>query len=111
MAKSAADERGLVAESTQPEDPSSAFFSVRSYGPKFQLRQGIQEPRPECRNQGPACLDDIVAGVVAGRLRSLRWAFHSHGMAQRRYIPYPRRPRRGRLWPAAFCAAEYLARQ
>src|SRR5215475_9824489 len=41
-------------------------------GKGVRLRQGVQEPRPEGRDQGPPCLDDGVAGVVAGRLWPLR---------------------------------------
>ena len=38
-------------------------------------------------------------------------AVHSHGVAQRRHVPHRRRPRRRRSRPAAFRAAEQLARQ
>ena len=37
-----------------------------------------------------------LAGLVAGRLRPLRAAVHSHGVAQRRHVPHRRRPRRRR---------------
>ena len=58
-----------------------------------------------------ACVDDGLAGVVAGRLRPLRAAVHSHGVAQRRHVPHRRRPRRRRRRPAALRAAQQLAGQ
>ena len=100
------DECGVVAESTESEYPASALPPVRSYGQGFQLCGGIQEPRPECGDQGSACLDDGLAGLVAGRLWPLRTAIHSHGMAQRRHVSHLRRPRRRRGWPDAFRAAQ-----
>ena len=50
-----------------PETPA-----VRSDGRGVRLRQGIREPRPRRRDQGSACPDDGLAGLVAGRFRSLR---------------------------------------
>ena len=50
-------------------------------GKEFRLRQGIQEPRPEGRDQGPAGFDDGLAGLVAGRLRPLRRPDDPHGLA------------------------------
>ena len=88
------NERRLVAQSTEPEDPAPALLPVRSHGRGVQLRQGVQEPRPECRDQGPPCPDDGFAGLVAGGLRPLRAVLHPHGMAQRRHVPHRRRPRR-----------------
>src|ERR1017187_2042721 len=58
------DECGLVAEPTEPEDPAPALLPVRSDGQGVQLCRGIQEPRPACRDQGPPCLDDDIAGLV-----------------------------------------------
>src|SRR5271166_1572643 len=71
------DECGLVAESAEPEDAAPALSAVRPNGQAIQLRKRIQEPRSECRDQGPACLDDDVAGLVAGRLRPLWATVHS----------------------------------
>ena len=45
-----------------------------------------------------------VAGLVAGRLRPLRAALHSHGVAQRGHVPHRRRPRRRRVRRAALRA-------
>ena len=98
------DACGLVAESAEPEDPATAFPPVQSDGPGARLSQGIQEPRLGCRDQGPTRLDDEVAGVVAGRLWPLWAAFHSDGVAQRRFVPHRRRPRRGSLRRTTFCA-------
>ena len=84
---------------------------VRSDGRGVRLRQGIQEPRSQRRDQGPACPDDGFAGVVAGRLRPLWRAVHPHGVAQRRHLPHHRRPRRRRRRPAALRAAQQLAGQ
>ena len=84
---------------------------VRSDGRGVRLRQGVQEPRPQRRDQGPACADDELAGVVAGRLRPLRRADDPHGVAQRGHLPHHRRPRRRRRRPAALRAAQQLAGQ
>ena len=37
--------------------------------------------------------------------------FHSDGVAQRRHVPHPRRPRRRSLWHTTLCAPQQLARQ
>src|ERR1043166_3613120 len=64
-----AGERRLAAEPAgHPRSPPQ-LRSVRSDGRRVRLRQGIQEPRPQCRDQRPACPDDAVPGLVAGRLR------------------------------------------
>src|SRR5208282_3813310 len=100
------DECGLVAESAEPETPAPALPPVRSDGQGVQLRERIQEPRPECRDQGPEYLDDGLAGLVAGRLWPLWATFHSYGVAQRGYVQNRRRPRRGRSRSAALRAAQ-----
>ena len=87
------------------------LHGVRSDGRGVRLRQGIQEPRPQCRDQGPPCLDDGLAGVVAGRLRPLWRPVHPHGVAQRGHLSHRRRPRRRRRRPAALRAAQQLAGQ
>src|ERR1019366_9077619 len=74
----------LVAEPAEPSGSPPTLHPVQSDGRGVRLRQGIQEPRPECRDQGPSCLDDGLAGLVAGRLRPLgglfiRMAWHSAG--------------------------------
>ena len=84
---------------------------VRSDGRGVRLRQGVQDSRPQRRDQGPACLDDGLAGVVAGRLRPLRRSDDPHGVAQRGHVPHHRRPRRRRRGSAALRAAEQLAGQ
>ena len=84
---------------------------VRSDGQGVRLRQGVQEPRPQRRDQGPACPDDGLAGLVAGRFRPLRRSVDPHGVAQRRHLPHHRRPRRRRRGPAALRAAQQLAGQ
>ena len=84
---------------------------VRSDGRGVRLRQGVQEPRPQRRDQGPACPDDGLAGLVAGRLRPLRRPVHPHGLAQRGHLSHRRRPRRRRRRPAALRAAQQLAGQ
>ncbi len=55
-------------------------------GKAFKLCQGIRKPGPGGRNQGPPCVDDAVAGLVAGRLWPLRAVLHSDGVAQRRHL-------------------------
>ena len=49
---------------------------------------------------------DHVAGLVAGRLRPLRAALHSDGVARRGHLPHRRRPRRRRQRHAAVCAPQ-----
>ena len=71
----------LVAGRAGHRDAPSELQPVRSDGQGIRLRQGVQEPRPQRRDQGPACLDDELAGVVAGRLRPLRRPDHPHGVA------------------------------
>ena len=50
-----------------------------------------------------------LAGLVAGRLRSLRGAPHPDGVAQRRHLPHGRRPRRGWIRQPALCTHQQLA--
>jgi hypothetical protein len=85
--------------------------AVRSDGRGVRLRQGIQEPRPQCCDQGPSGPDDGFAGLVAGRLRPLRRTDHPYGVAQRGHVPHRRRPRRRWRRPAALRAAQQLAGQ
>ena len=104
-------ESRLVAEAAGRFGPPSELRPVRSDGQGVRLRQGVQDPRPQRRDQGPACLDDGLAGVVAGRLRPLRRTVHPPGVAQRGHLPHHRRPRRRRRRPAALRAAQLLAGQ
>ncbi len=101
----------LVARAAQPVDPAPALREVQPDGRGLRLRPRVQEPRPRRRRQGPARADDRFAGLVAGRLGSLRRAVHPHGLAQRRHLPHRRRPRRRRHRQPALCAAQQLARQ
>ena len=55
--------------------------------------------------------DDQLAGLVAGRLRSLRRAVHPDELARRRHLPHRGRPRRRRRRRPAVRAAQQLARQ
>src|SRR6202521_601177 len=71
----------LLVESAEPEDPSQELAPVRSNGKGVQLRGRVQEPRPGCRDQGPACPDEGLAGLVAGRLWPLWATVHSYGVA------------------------------
>ena len=103
--------RRLVAQSAEPEDPAPALPPVQSHGRGVQLRRGVQEPRPECRHQGPPCPDDGFAGLVARGLRPLRAVLHPHGVAQRRHVPHRRRSRRRGLRRAALRAPQQLAGQ
>ena len=50
-----------------------------------------------------------LAGLVAGGLRPLRPAVHTHGLALRRHLPGRRRARRRRTRPAALRPAQLLA--
>ena len=80
-------------------------------GKEFDYAKEFKTPRPQRRDQGPACPDDGLAGVVAGRLRPLRRTDDPHGVAQRGHLPHHRRPRRRRRRPAALRAAQQLAGQ
>ena len=95
----------------RPLGPQPALRPLQSDGRGVRLRQGIQDPRPRCRDQGPARPDDGFAGLVAGRLRPLWRPLHPHGLAQRRHLSHRRRPRRRRRRTAALRAAQQLARQ
>ena len=53
-------------------------------GEAFDYAKEFKSLDLERRDQGPACPDDELAGVVAGRLRPLRRTVHPHGLAQRR---------------------------
>ena len=87
------------------------FRAVRPDGQGFRLREGVQEPRPQGAEQGPARADDAVAGLVAGRLRPLRRPDDPPRLARRRHLSHHRRPRRRRRGPAALRAAQLLAGQ
>ena len=104
-------EPGLVAEPVEPQNPPPALRPEQSDGRGLQLRRGVQEARPEGREEGPLRADDRLAGLVAGRLRPLRAALHPDGVAQRRHLPHGRRPRRRGLRQPAPCAAQQLAGQ
>ena len=80
-------------------------------GAGLQLRGGVQEARPGGAEEGPACADDRLAGLVARRLGALRRPVHPHGLAQRRHLPHRRRTRRRRHGQPALRAAQQLARQ
>ena len=101
----------LVAGRAEHRGAPSELQPVRSDGQGVRLRQGVQDPRPQRRDQGPACPDDELAGVVAGRLRPLRRSDDPPGVARRGHLPHHRRPRRRRRRPAALRAAELVAGQ
>src|SRR5579862_5521753 len=101
----------VVAEPGGSPRAAPAFGKIGSHGQGLQLRGGIQKPRFECGREGPACLDDRLARVVAGGFWPLRTAVHSHGLAQRRHVPHWRRARRRRIGAAALCPAQQLAGQ
>ena len=52
----------LVAGPAEHSGSPPELFLVRSDGRGVRLRQGVQEPRPQRRDQGPAGLDDEFAG-------------------------------------------------
>ena len=101
-----ADQSVLVAGSAEPEGSPPEFSPVGSDGPGFRLRRGAEDPRRRCVEEGHRGGDDDLAGLVAGRLRTLRAALHPHDLARRGHVPHQRRPGRWRLGPAALRAAQ-----
>src|SRR5580658_2384156 len=99
-------EPGLVAETTEPENPAPALIPLGPDGRGLQLRRSVQESRSRGCEEGSAGGDDRLAVLVAGGLRSLRTVFYSYGMAQRRHVSHWRRPRRCRFRPAALRTAQ-----
>ena len=106
-----AHEPRLVAEHAGPQCSPPELRPVRSDGQGIRLRQGVQDSRPQRRDQGPACVDDGLAGVVAGRLRPLRRFDDPPRVARRGNLSHRRRPRRRRRRAAALRAAQLLAGQ
>ena len=45
-------------------------------GEAFDYAKEFKNSRPQRRDQGPACVDDGLAALVAGRLRPLRRSVH-----------------------------------
>src|SRR5579863_5454417 len=87
----------LVAESIERADTPSTLSPVQPFGQGLQLQRGVQETRPRGSEEGRRSGDDDLAGLVAGRLRPLRAALDSDGVARRRHVPHRRRPRRRSL--------------
>jgi hypothetical protein len=87
-------EQGLVAEAPAARPAGNNIRPSRTRCPRgIRLCQGVQESGLCGTEEGYGRVDDGLAGVVAGRFRSLRAAVHSHGMAQRRHVSHRRRPR------------------
>jgi catalase-peroxidase len=63
----------------------------------FNYAEGIQEPRPECRDQGPHALMTDSQEWWPADFGHYGPVLHSYGVAQRGYLPHRRRPRRSRL--------------
>ena len=105
------NEPRLVAAPAGPPGSPPQLFPVRSNGRGVRLRQGVQEPRPQGRDQGPARPDDGFAALVAGRLRPLWRPVHPPGVARCGHLPHHRRPWRRRHRPAALRAAQLVAGQ
>ena len=74
----------ILHQNTHMSNPMGEEFNYAEEFKKLDLRG------PE---EGPLCADDRLAGLVAGRFRSLRAVVHSDGVAQRRHLPHRRRPR------------------
>ena len=72
---------------TPPSDPMGEAFDYAKEFKSLDLNAVIKDLH---------CLDDGLAGVVAGRLRPLRRSDDPHGVAQRGHLPHHRRPRRRR---------------
>src|ERR1039458_4687681 len=67
------NKRRLVAQSPDTSHVPPPPPPLQSYGRGVQLRRGVQEPRPECREEGSLGADDQPPGLVAGGFRPL-WA-------------------------------------
>ena len=79
-------------------------------GDEFNYAEEFKKLDLEALKKDLYALMTDFAGLVAGRLRSLRGPLHPNGMAQRRHLPHGRRPRgRGDRQPA-LCAPQQLAR-
>ena len=80
-------------------------------GEAFNYAEAVQDSRPGCRDQGPHCPDDGLAGLVAGGLRPLRAVLRPHDLARRGYVPHRRWSRRRWHRRAALRPAQQLAGQ
>ncbi len=80
-------------------------------GEEFNYAEEFKKLDLRGREERPLRADDRLAGLVAGRLRSLRAALHPDGVAQRRHLPHRRRPRRRGVRHPTLCAPQQLARQ
>ena len=101
----------VVAGTVEPEGAPAELAAGRPDGQGFRLRRRVQDARSRRVAARHRCGDDRLERLVARRLRPLRSLLHPHGVAQRRHVPDRRRPRRFRLWHAAFRAPQQLARQ
>ncbi len=79
----------LVAQPVESEGSQPELSPHRSDGRSLQLRGGLQDARPRCRDGGPQSADDRITGLVAGGLWPLRPLLHPDGMAQRGHLPGP----------------------
>ena len=80
-------------------------------GNDFDYHEELQATRRRGAEARPVRADDLLAGVVAGRLRPLRPAVHPHVVARGRHLPDRRRPRRRRAGRPALRPAQQLAGQ
>ena len=80
LSRSSADRRSAI--------PMDESFNYAEEFKSLDL-DAVEEGRPG--------VDDVVPGVVAGGLRSLRSVLHPHGLAQRGHVPDSRRSRRWRV--------------
>ena len=76
---------GMLHQNSPLSDPMGEAFNYAEEFKKLDL---------EALKKDLFALMTDVAGLVAGRLRSLRAALHPDGVAQRRHLPHRRRPRR-----------------
>ncbi len=107
----AAHPQGLVAELPRPVGAALPLVAGQPARRVLPLRPRVRQPRrrgAQARHHRGA---HDVAGLVAGRLRSLRRPDDPDELALRRHLPHLRRPRRGRRRQPALRAPQQLAGQ
>ena len=101
----------LVAEPAEPRFSTSTRTRSDPMGEAFDYAKEFESLDLNAVISDLKALMTNSQDLVAGRLRPLRRPLHPDGLAQRRHLPHPRRPRRRRRRPAALRAPQQLAGQ